>query len=506
MQRHLSTLAQNAQRAERPRTILDVMAAADWFGPWFEGDTWAGWKAFLAALFGLPMDAALATIYHQHTGRVTTPTAPSGEAWVVAGVRAGKSRIAALIAVFLACFRDYRDHLAPGERALVMVLASDRRQAQVIFDYVRAFLVQIPGLRPLVEKETRDAIWLSTRVKIEIHTSSFRSVRGYTCAAVICDEIAFWPTDATGANPDVEILNALRPRMVTIPGALLLCISSPYARRGALWEAHHQHYGRDGDPVLVWQADTRSMNPTVPAEHIAAAYEQDPGVAAAEYGAEFRRDVESFVAREAVEACVIPDRRELPPVAGMRYMAFVDPSGGAQDSMTLAIAHCVGPVRVLDCVRECRAQFNPDEVVDEFAAVLKRYRCHTVTGDHYAAEWPRAAFRAYGITFVPAPQTRSELYGELLPLVNSRMVELLDHSRLLAQLCGLERRTTPTGKDSITHRRNAHDDVINAAAGALVLAHTSSAGELAFGALPLPRRHSDYIRNPSHPDYRWRWY
>lgn len=505
MQRHLSTLAQNAQRPEQPPSILALMEAADWFGPWFEGATWAGWKAFLAALFGLPMDAALAAIHRQHTGRETAPTAATREAWVVAGVRAGKSRIAALIAIFLACFRDYTGHLAQGEHAVVMVLASDRRQAQVIFEYVRAFL-QIPPLRPFVEKETRDAIWLSTRVRIEIHTSSFRRVRGFTCAAVICDEIAFWPTDANGANPDVEILNALRPRMVTIPGALLLCISSPYARRGALWEAHQQHYGHDGDPVLVWQADTRSMNPTVPAELIAAAYEQDPGVAAAEYGAEFRRDVESFVAREAVEACVIPDRRELPPVVGTRYMAFVDPSGGAQDSMTLAIAHCVGPVRVLDCVRECRAQFNPDDVVDEFAAVLKRYRCHTVTGDHYAAEWPRAAFRAYGITYVPAPQTRSELYGELLPLLNSRTVELLDHPRLLAQLCGLERHTTPTGKDSITHRRNAHDDVINAVAGALVLAHTGSAGGLAFGALSLPRRPSDYIRNPSHPDYRWRWY
>jgi hypothetical protein len=102
--------------------------------------------------------------------------------------------------------------------------------------------------------------------------------------------------------------------MATGAAALLLCVSSPYARRGALWEAYRAHYGQDGDPVLVWQADTRSMNPTVDEQVTTTAYEQEEAAAATEYGAEFRRDVESFVPREAVEACVIPDRRELPPV------------------------------------------------------------------------------------------------------------------------------------------------------------------------------------------------
>ena len=61
--------------------------------------------------------------------------------------------------------------------------------------------------------------------------------------------------------------------------------------------------------------------------------------AAAEYGAEFRRDIESFVSREALAACVVPDRVELPPVSSCHYTGFVDPSGGSQDSFTLAVAH-----------------------------------------------------------------------------------------------------------------------------------------------------------------------
>ena len=40
------------------------------------------------------------------------------------------------------------------------------------------------------------------------------------------------------ANPDVEIVAALRPAMATVPGAVLLGISSPYARRGILWQQY----------------------------------------------------------------------------------------------------------------------------------------------------------------------------------------------------------------------------------------------------------------------------
>lgn len=98
--------------------------------------------------------------------------------------------------------------------------------------YVKA-LLEVPLMRPLIERETADAIDLTNRITIEVHTASWRAIRGYTLVGCICDEIAFWPAD-DAANPDVEILAALRPAMATIPGALLVAISSPYARWGAL--------------------------------------------------------------------------------------------------------------------------------------------------------------------------------------------------------------------------------------------------------------------------------
>ena len=55
------------------------------------------------------------------------------------------------------------------------------------------------------------------------------SNRLVSVVAALLDEVAFFPTD-DGANPDYDILDAIRPGMATIPNAMLLCASSPYAR------------------------------------------------------------------------------------------------------------------------------------------------------------------------------------------------------------------------------------------------------------------------------------
>jgi phage terminase large subunit-like protein len=106
------------------------------------------------------------------------------------------------------------------------VLAADRRQARNVLDYITGFLDAIPMLGRLVERRTAEAIHLRNRIVVEVHTASFRAVRGYTVVGAVCDEIAFWRAEDS-ANPDVEILNGIRPGMATVANALLLCISSP---------------------------------------------------------------------------------------------------------------------------------------------------------------------------------------------------------------------------------------------------------------------------------------
>jgi hypothetical protein len=184
-----------------------------------------------------------------------------------------------------------------------------------------------------------------------------------------------------------------------------------------------------------------------------------------------------------VDAAVVPGRFELPPIIeaeggqNHKYLAFVDPAGGSgADAMTMAIAHCEGEVGVLDLVREIKPPFSPESAVADFVAVLVRYGISEVTGDRWGGEFVREQFVTKGITYNISERVRSDIYKELLPLMNSRRAELLDNKRLVTQLCSLERRTARGGRDSIDHGQGAHDDLINSAAGAIVLAAVNPPG------------------------------
>ena len=115
------------------------------------------------------------------------------------------------------------------------------------------------------------------------------------------------------------------------------------------------------------------MNPTLPQHVIDRAVEADPEAASAEYGAEFRGDLAVFVSRDAIEGTITTGVTVRSPLSDARYVAFVDPSGGSSDAMTMAIGHREGPRIVLDLIAERKPPFSPESVVAEFVALLKQY-------------------------------------------------------------------------------------------------------------------------------------
>lgn len=466
-------------------TIIEAIEDSALFRPLFRSlDTWRMWLVVLKAIFALPMTAGEGDQFTQLTGRATPPVEQVQECWFVVGRRGGKSFIVALIAVFLACFKDYRPFLGPGETGVIMVIAVDRKQARVIHRYVRALLNSVPMLAAMIVRQDAESIDLDNHVSIEITTGSYRTIRGFTVVAALCDEIAFWRSEDS-ANPAEETLSALRPAMSTVPGALLIGLGTPYKRSGPLYDAYKKHYGQDS-PVLVVQADTRTMNPSVSQSVIDQAFERDPVNASAEYLAQFRTDVGSFIDSDSIDRAIEVGRLERPPQPNVQYVAFCDPSGGSHDAMTLAIAHRYTPKPprnwqeeqdqrqqpprvVLDVCRGIAPPFDPANVVKEFANVLRAYRCSTVVGDRYSAEWVVSSFRQQGITYKHSELSKSELYLEALPLFMTQCVELLDVRKLTLELQQLERRTARSGKDSVDHPPQGHDDYANSCCGALAL-------------------------------------
>ena len=120
-----------------------------------------------------------------------------------------------------------------------------------------------------------DSIELKNRVVIEVHTNSYRSIRGRSVLAAIFDEVSFW-RDERSQNPDTEVHGAIVPGLARVAGSMLIMISSTHRRAGLLYERWRNFYGRDDNDVLVVRGTTRQFNPQFDQRVIDAAIAEDP--------------------------------------------------------------------------------------------------------------------------------------------------------------------------------------------------------------------------------------
>jgi len=428
----------------------------------------SAWRVFHAAVDGLPIDPANLGLFTRCTGRAEFPSVRAVEAYGEIGRRGGKSANIALRAVYETAIRtEWRRFMAPGQQPVYAVVSVDRQAAREVFNYISGILHSTPLLKSMIASEGKEEIELRNGAIIQIRTASFRSVRGPAYIGAVLDELAFFRDAETAANPASEIIAALSPAI--IPGGIIFGISSVFNRQGILWETHQRNFGRDGD-VLIWHADTLTMNPTFSRAKIERERAKDPARAAAEYDSAWRDDIMALYSAETIDAAM-SERADIPYMPDVRYFAFVDPSGGRRDSAALAIAHRDNGGRIsLDLAAERKAPHDPGEVVKDFVTSLQAYRIREVTGDRYGGEWPVAEYRKHGIRYNLADMTASEIYLSALPLFSGNMIDLPRSDRLRGQLCGLLRRTTGSGKDSVIAGQSdsSHSDLANAAVGAVV--------------------------------------
>ncbi len=437
-------------------------------------------EALLRTIYGLPLAAEHLEFYRTCTGRDRAPAAPFLEASVIAGARSGKdSRIAAPVVCFEALFGGHETHLHRGERGVIALCAQDLRGTKVAFGYIRDYLTRSPLLASTVAEVLSLEIALANGLTIACFPCTQRSLRGWSLAGGVMDELAFYRLEGQ-ADSDVEIQTSIRRGMIGFPAPRLVKISTPYMRSGVLFEDFRRAWGQDDPDLLVWRAASTVMNPTLAEARLERERRCDPLRFAREYEAAFAEDLEAFLPAAWVEAAVVVGRRELPTREGVGYAAAVDPSGGGADAFTLAIAHREGDGSssrvVLDVLRGwARVGSGLEAVVEEVATTVRRYGLREVVGDRYAAGWVRGAFEARGVRYVEAPVDKSAAYLELEPLLAQGRLELLDHPVLARELVMLERRPRPGGKTLVDHPRGGHDDHANAVA----LAVLAAAGEAA---------------------------
>jgi hypothetical protein len=456
---------------------------------------WQTWRTILRAAFGLKLNRVEARRFAAVAGDRKAPSKRVRELWAVAGRRGGKSRMAAAVACYIAAFEDHRSKLAPGEVGYVLVLAPSKAQARVIRDYVEGFFAASPILAQLVEGAATEEIRLKSGIVIAVHTNSFRTVRGRTLLACVFEETAFWQ-DETSALPDIETYRAVLPSLAST-GGMLVGISSPYRKIGLLHTKHRDHFGVDDDDVLVIQAPTEALNPTISKRIFEAAREADPEAASAEWDAQFRADIASLLDDAVIDAAIDRDRPlDLPPRRQFTYFVFTDASAGRHDHFTLCIGHREEDRFVVDVIRGAQPPFDPAAVAREYAELARAYWCRSVTGDNYAGEWVAQAFRHTGMSYQRAKAPKSALYLEAVPQFMRGLVSIPDHARLIRELRLLERRTSRSGRDSVDHPSGAggSDDYANSLVGCLSLAERATRG---------PTTRIGFIEGPGGGRIRW---
>ncbi|MCH4554855.1 hypothetical protein [Mesorhizobium jarvisii] len=438
-------------------------------GTLLSGKSWDSWKAVLIAAMGEELTDEEMALYEARTGRSEAPKEMVEELDLIAGRRSGKTTAVGTLSVYLSALCDWSDVLNRGDRGVLPFLAQSQRTAKIAFRHANAAFSDIKALKHMVGSTTADTIILNNGVDLEIRPANFRSIRGITAIAAVCDEIAYWHAEETSSNPDREILAALRPSLITTRGPLIMC-SSVYGKKGELWESYKRHYGPDGDPLtLVAFGSSKDFNETLPQKVIDKAIERDPDAAKSEYLSIWRDDIASFVPYERVKACVEAGMVERPFDYKHRYVAFADPGGGVSDSYTVAIGHKEGHRAIIDAMREFRAPFDPEDITRAVSKLLAQYRLTSVFGDKYAAGFVTSAYSRHGVSYLHSELNRSEIYLAALPMLMAGEAVLLDSDRLVQQFTGLERRTGSSGRDSVDHVRNGRDDLANAVAGCLAL-------------------------------------
>src|SRR6201987_1779115 len=288
-------LERTIKTAEISLNIIEFVTRLKLLEP---GGLTLGHRTFLKALYGLELDDAEFDFYCRATGRKTYVAREHKEIAAIVGRRGGKTRLAALIAVYEAT----RDHKLPrGERAFILIIAPVLKQAQIAFDYVRKYMNASPELAQLVVRERKSEIELRNGITIACQPCSQITVRGYSVVCAICDEQGFWVHEQTAANPEREVIAALRPAMATLTNTKLIKISTPNRKEGILWQNFQE---RESLPYPVWQGSSKEMNPTIPDDFLEEAERENKEDFRREYLAEFTDSLVGWITWETLEQCI----------------------------------------------------------------------------------------------------------------------------------------------------------------------------------------------------------
>jgi hypothetical protein len=231
-------------------------------GGFFGAESWRGWKTIAKAIYGEKLTKKETEFFKSIAGDRDPPRRRVREVWLIVGRRGGKDSFASALAAYHAAGIDYSAILRPGEKVSVQCLACDKRQARIILNYTKGYFYRQPLLNQLVVNDVGEGLDLSNSCEVRVYSNNIASVRGVAASLVVMDEAAFYQDADSASASAQEVYNSAIPSLATADG-MLLGISTPYRKSGLLYDKFSKHFGKDDPDVLVIQAPSLALNPTL---------------------------------------------------------------------------------------------------------------------------------------------------------------------------------------------------------------------------------------------------
>lgn len=431
--------------------------------------------------------------------RPTQPYIPReyAESWMVSGIRAGKSEIAAFISTYESTCGGHEGFTRKGKKLVWFQIAQDLAQAQYSLHAIRANLDSMGFMNGRILAATARRIDLWNGVTISTNPPTIKSIRGYDAPGAVMDEVAVWWQETEAANPDFEIYNQLLSRQAQFKDPKIVGISSPWNKAGLLWQRYeagtdganlmceacrgaeagpspgcaacdtlrYPHQGR----LILYATTAQLTNPAKPhvtREWLESTARKDPRAFERECLARFQDSLSGFLDSALLRQAVDVGCTGRPPEPRNFYVAAIDPAF-RRDAFGFCIAHA-DPEKgiVIDyldrATPEAGMKIDPTLRMAEVARVCKQYRVMEVLTDQFSIEALKQIGQGLGLVLREVPFTgksKAAIYANLQQLLNTRRLRLLDHPETLRELLLLERQNLQGGQTKIAAPREEHDDM-----------------------------------------------
>ena len=355
---------------------------------------------------------------------------------LVAGIRTGKSMIAACYALVSARYCDMSGIGIAEEPPKVPVTSIHKRNAKAILGHCVG-LLSLPSLvgwnydgRPPGHKSEKVTVkhrWTGRPITIEIvaNSAAADNLKSFWHAAAIVDETFSIP----GKEEAVVNLDDVRKSLIgrILPGGRILYEGSPWAAEGPAYDMLEASYGISHDEVACMWTNGPAMNPVHwTSEKMAEmAISKDPRVREALVmggQAKFLSDVSGVIPDEAILESMRPRTgcQVLPPVDQYLYWAVIDPAT-RRNAWTLMIGHREGKRLVVDRVHEwipdAGKRLRPAEVLVEVGEIAESYHVYTVYCDQWSSDSNTDLAEISGFELIKAQLTPNRRQKALIRIV-----------------------------------------------------------------------------------------